>query len=49
MLILAAIFKCYDQVLTVAASLSTKPIFFAPMEKRDEANKYVPFTGVAVE
>lgn len=41
MLILAAIFKCLDPVLTIAASLSTKPLFFAPIEKRDEAIKYV--------
>ncbi|KAG9026944.1 hypothetical protein FRB95_008310 [Tulasnella sp. JGI-2019a] len=39
MLILAAIFKCLDPVLTVAASLSTKPLFYAPMDKRDEANR----------
>ncbi|KAG8880465.1 hypothetical protein FRB97_000766 [Tulasnella sp. 331] len=39
MLILAAIFKCLDPILTVAASLSTKPLFLAPMEKREEANR----------
>ncbi|KIO25963.1 hypothetical protein M407DRAFT_236196 [Tulasnella calospora MUT 4182] len=39
MLILGAVFRCLDPVLTVAASLSSKPLFFSPNDKRDEAKK----------
>ena len=39
MLILAAIFKCLDPILTVVALLSSKPFFLNPMEQRDQAKK----------
>jgi ATP-dependent RNA helicase DHX57 len=39
MLVLAAIFRCLDPILTIAALLSSKPFFLTPMEKRDEAKK----------
>ncbi|KDE07309.1 hypothetical protein MVLG_02355 [Microbotryum lychnidis-dioicae p1A1 Lamole] len=39
MLVLAAIFKCLDPILTVAALLSSKSLFNLPFEKRDEAQK----------
>jgi ATP-dependent RNA helicase DHX57 len=41
MLILGAIFRCLDPILTIAAGLSSKPLFFSPMDKREEANKFV--------
>ncbi|KAH9996047.1 P-loop containing nucleoside triphosphate hydrolase protein [Russula vinacea] len=37
MLILATVFQCLDPVLTMAACLSSKPIFLSPMDKRDES------------
>ena len=37
MLILATVFQCLDPVLTIAASLSSKPVFLSPIDKRDEA------------
>jgi HrpA-like RNA helicase len=37
MLILASIFGCLGPVLTLCAALSTKSVFSAPPEKRDEA------------
>ncbi|KAI0041900.1 P-loop containing nucleoside triphosphate hydrolase protein [Auriscalpium vulgare] len=39
MLILATIFRCLDPILTIAACLSSKPVFLNPIDKRDEANK----------
>ncbi|GAA6037303.1 hypothetical protein JCM8097_008673 [Rhodosporidiobolus ruineniae] len=39
MLVLAAIFRCLDPILTIVALLSSKPFFNNPMEKRDEAKK----------
>ncbi|OCF36386.1 ATP-dependent RNA helicase A [Kwoniella heveanensis BCC8398] len=39
MLVLATIFKCLDPILTIAALLSSKPLFTSPMEKRDESKK----------
>ncbi|ORX33843.1 putative ATP-dependent RNA helicase A [Kockovaella imperatae] len=39
MLVLGTIFKCLDPILTIAALLSSKPLFTSPMEKRDEAKK----------
>ncbi|PCH34268.1 nucleoside triphosphate hydrolase protein [Wolfiporia cocos MD-104 SS10] len=39
MLVLGTIFKCLGPVLTIAACLSSKPIFLSPMDKRDEANR----------
>ena len=40
MLVLGSLFQCLDPILTVAACLSSKPLFSSPMEKRDEAAKY---------
>ncbi|KAH9486308.1 Putative DEAH-box ATP-dependent helicase [Psilocybe cubensis] len=37
MLILGTIFQCIGPVATVAALLSSKPLFNSPMDKRDEA------------
>ncbi|KAG6842444.1 hypothetical protein C0991_007574 [Blastosporella zonata] len=37
MLILATVFQCLDPILTIAAALSSKPLFLSPVEKRDEA------------
>lgn len=42
MMILGSIFQCLDPILTVAACLSSKPLFLSPMDKREEATKYVP-------
>ncbi|TCD63345.1 hypothetical protein EIP91_005646 [Steccherinum ochraceum] len=39
MLILGSIFRCLDPVLTVAASVSSKPLFLNPMDKREEASR----------
>jgi HrpA-like RNA helicase len=39
MMVLGTIFKCLDPVLTVAALLSSKPLFATPMDRRDEARK----------
>ncbi|TFK41870.1 P-loop containing nucleoside triphosphate hydrolase protein [Crucibulum laeve] len=39
MLILGCIFQCLGPILTVAASLSSKPLFLSPIDKRDEANQ----------
>ncbi|KAF9469778.1 P-loop containing nucleoside triphosphate hydrolase protein [Collybia nuda] len=39
MLILGTIFQCLDPALTIAASLSSKPLFLNPLDKRDEAMK----------
>jgi len=36
-LILGAIFSCVQPVLTIAACLSSKPLFLNPLEKRKEA------------
>ncbi|KAF8910089.1 P-loop containing nucleoside triphosphate hydrolase protein [Gymnopilus junonius] len=37
MLILGTIFQCLGPISTVAALLSSKPLFMSPMEKREEA------------
>jgi hypothetical protein len=37
MLILATVFQCLGPIVTVAALLSSKPLFLSPLEKRDEA------------
>ncbi|KAM0788551.1 hypothetical protein ACM66B_001677 [Microbotryomycetes sp. NB124-2] len=37
MLVLAAVFRCLEPVLTIAAILSSKPLFLNPIDKRDEA------------
>ncbi|KAJ7170133.1 P-loop containing nucleoside triphosphate hydrolase protein [Mycena filopes] len=39
MLVLGTIFQCLGPVLTIAAALSSKPLFLSPMEKRDEASQ----------
>ncbi|KAF5385346.1 hypothetical protein D9615_001206 [Tricholomella constricta] len=39
MLILATVFQCLDPILTIAAALSSKPLFLSPMDKRDEATQ----------
>ncbi|ORY29995.1 P-loop containing nucleoside triphosphate hydrolase protein [Naematelia encephala] len=39
MLVLGTIFKCLDPVLTIAALLSSKPLFTSPIDKRDESKK----------
>ncbi|PPQ77039.1 hypothetical protein CVT25_014856 [Psilocybe cyanescens] len=41
MLILATIFQCVGPVTTVAALLSSKPLFNSPMDKREEAAAHV--------
>ena len=40
MLVLATVFQCLDPMLTIAACLSSKPVFLNPMDERDEATKY---------
>ncbi|KAK7058527.1 putative ATP-dependent RNA helicase ucp12 [Paramarasmius palmivorus] len=37
MLLLGTIFRCLGPILTIAASLSSKPLFVSPMDKRDDA------------
>lgn len=39
MMILGTIFKCLDTVLTIAALLSSKPLFTAPIDRRDDAKR----------
>ncbi|KAJ7017484.1 P-loop containing nucleoside triphosphate hydrolase protein [Mycena alexandri] len=39
MLVLGTIFQCLGPVLTIAAALSSKPLFLTPMDKRDEASQ----------
>ena len=39
MMVLGTIFRCLGPILTVAAALSSKPVFFSPMDKREEANQ----------
>ncbi|TNY18898.1 P-loop containing nucleoside triphosphate hydrolase protein [Rhodotorula diobovata] len=39
MLVLAAVFRCLDPILTIVAILSSKPFFLNPFEQRDEAKK----------
>ena len=38
-LLLGAVFQCLDPVLTIAAGLSLRSPFVAPMDKRDEADE----------
>lgn len=40
MLVLGCVFRALDPVLTIAAMLSSKPLFTGPMEKREEMKKY---------
>ncbi|KAJ3555162.1 hypothetical protein NM688_g2729 [Phlebia brevispora] len=37
MLVLGSIFQCLGPILAVAACLSSKPLFFSPFDKREEA------------
>ncbi|KDQ15674.1 hypothetical protein BOTBODRAFT_54555 [Botryobasidium botryosum FD-172 SS1] len=37
MMILGSVFRCVDPILTMAACLSSKPLFTSPQEKREEA------------
>ncbi|KIJ66186.1 hypothetical protein HYDPIDRAFT_174355 [Hydnomerulius pinastri MD-312] len=39
MLVLGSVFRCLDPILTVVASLSSKPLFLNPMDRREEANQ----------
>ncbi|KAI0691979.1 P-loop containing nucleoside triphosphate hydrolase protein [Cytidiella melzeri] len=39
MLIFATIFRCLGPILTVAACLSSKPLFVSPLDKREEASR----------
>ncbi|GAA5938485.1 uncharacterized protein JCM15063_005331 [Sporobolomyces koalae] len=39
MLVLAAIFRCLDPILTIVALLSSKPFFLSPQDKREESKK----------
>ncbi|KAH9934840.1 P-loop containing nucleoside triphosphate hydrolase protein [Fomitopsis serialis] len=39
MMILGTIFQCLGPTLTIAAMLSSKPLFVSPMERRDEATQ----------
>lgn len=39
-LVLGGLFGCLGPALTIAALMTCKPIFVAPFEKRDEANRY---------
>lgn len=41
MMILGTIFQCLEPTLTIAAMLSSKPLFINPMDKRDEATQFV--------
>lgn len=39
MLILAAIFRCLDPILTIVSLLSSKPFFLNPMDQREQSKK----------
>lgn len=41
MLILGTVFQCLGPLTSVAALLSSKPLFNSPLEKREEANACV--------
>ena len=43
MLVLGTIFRCLGPILTIVACLSSKPLFLGPLDKREEANRYVSF------
>ena len=43
MMVLGVLFQCLGPILTVAACLSSKPVFLNPMDKRDEALAYDTF------
>lgn len=40
MLVLGLILRCLDPVLTIVASLSSKPLFVSPLTMREEATQY---------
>lgn len=40
MLVLGLILRCLDPVLTTVASLSSRPLFVSPLEKREAATQY---------
>ena len=40
-LILGTLFGCLSPALSIAACLSSKPLFLNPMDRREEANKFV--------
>ena len=40
MIILGVVFRCLEVTLTAAACLSSKPLFLAPLDKREEATTY---------
>ncbi|GJJ13213.1 hypothetical protein Clacol_007464 [Clathrus columnatus] len=39
MLVLSIIFNCLEPILTLAACLSSKPLFISPIDKREDATK----------
>lgn len=39
MLVLGLILRCLNPVLTIVASLSSKPLFASPLEKREAATR----------
>ncbi|KAF7307178.1 Dead deah box [Mycena indigotica] len=39
MLVLGTVFQCLDPVLTIAACLSSKPLFLSPTDKKEEASQ----------
>jgi hypothetical protein len=40
--VLAAVFRCVGDVLTIAASLSSRSPFITPIDKREQADKVAP-------
>lgn len=49
MLVLGAIFRCLDPILSITAILSSKPLFLSPLDKRNEAQKCVlPLAAASV-
>lgn len=40
MLVLGLVLRCLNPVLTIVASLSSKPLFVSPLEKREAAARY---------
>lgn len=47
MLIFGTVFQCLGPILTIAASLSSKPLFLSPMDKREEATKLATVSRVS--
>lgn len=46
MLVLGSIFQCLGPILTVAAGLSSKPLFVSPLDRREEASRQVTLNDV---